>query len=744
MRKTGAGIASNPVLVGGVTVLVVIVAVFLSYNANQGLPFVPTTQLKVRVPNGANLVPGNEIRSGGSRIGVIDDMKPVRAPDGKVEAELMLKLDKRIGDVPDGLDVPHPPALRARPEVPRARRGRAATGVRERRHGPRRPGQHVDGHRRGPEDVRRADARRPARRTCAASATRSPAAAVSLGRTIEELPRLLEHLQPVMTQPRRPGDATSTRFFTELADTAADRRAGLRAAAPRCSPRWPTRSRRSGRDEGALKETISKSPPTMDVAIESFRVQRPFLANLEGFGKDFAPATAELRGALPTLNRAIDKAIPVQRRAPELNEELGKTLDQLRELAAGARHAARRPRPRRDGHDAQPAAALLRPVRDGLQLAQLLLHLPGRALLRARHDRLRAARAAQHAPARRTTAVGSMGADEPANGENVEEGNAQFAQNQPYAAAITPDGQADCETGQRGWLERNAGGLDAKYRVNLNPRTPGAQGPTFKGAPRVPAGQTFTRHAGDRRLPRGSPPSEAEPRQVRAAKRLKPKSNVGVALLALAILLPLVYLGFTKSIPFRPQYEIKAVFESSNNLKKASPVRIAGVEVGSVTKVERVEQGGEAVVVTMRVGKAGRPIHDDARAKIRPRIFLEGNFFVDIEPGTPGAAEIEDGETIPINQTVGAGAVRPDPDVAAVRHARGPQDAARRVRQRARQGRRRGVQPLDPVLEERLPRHRDRQRGVARARPSTTSPATSRAPARRPRRWTATRPSSRA
>ena len=76
MKKTGAGIASNPVLVGGVTILVVIVAVFLSYNANKGLPFVPTTQLKVRVPNGANLVPGNEIRSGGSRIGVIDDMKP--------------------------------------------------------------------------------------------------------------------------------------------------------------------------------------------------------------------------------------------------------------------------------------------------------------------------------------------------------------------------------------------------------------------------------------------------------------------------------------------------------------------------------------------------------------------------------------------------------------------------------------------------------------------------------------------
>ena len=82
MRKTGAGIASNPVLVGGVTVLVVIVAVFLSYNANQGLPFVPTTALKVRVPNGANLVAVNDIRSGGTRVGVIDDMRPIRLPDG--------------------------------------------------------------------------------------------------------------------------------------------------------------------------------------------------------------------------------------------------------------------------------------------------------------------------------------------------------------------------------------------------------------------------------------------------------------------------------------------------------------------------------------------------------------------------------------------------------------------------------------------------------------------------------------
>jgi phospholipid/cholesterol/gamma-HCH transport system substrate-binding protein len=139
---------------------------------------------------------------------------------------------------------------------------------------------------------------------------------------------------------------------------------------------------------------------------------------------------------------------------------------------------------------------------------------------------------------------------------------------------------------------------------------------------------------------------------MRAPKRLKPRNNVGVAVLSLAILVPLLFLGFTKTIPFKPQYQIKAAFESSNNLKKGSPVRIAGVEVGKVTKVEPAEEGGtDAVMVTMTVGKSGRPIHDDARAKIRPRIFLEGNFFVDLEPGTPTAPEIADNGTIPINQT---------------------------------------------------------------------------------------------
>ena len=53
----------------------------------------------------------------------------------------------------------------------------------------------------------------------------------------------------------------------------------------------------------------------------------------------------------------------------------------------------------------------------------------------------------------------------------------------------------------------------------------------------------------------------------------------------------------------------------------------------------------------MEIQDNGLPIHKDATLKIRPRIFLEGNFFVDIQPGTPAAPNLKSGDTIPIQQT---------------------------------------------------------------------------------------------
>ena len=82
------------------TVLIVLIAVFLAYNANTGLPFVPTRELKVDIANGSNLVVGNEVRAGGFRIGVISDMKPVALSNGQTGAQLTLNLDQAHGKVP--------------------------------------------------------------------------------------------------------------------------------------------------------------------------------------------------------------------------------------------------------------------------------------------------------------------------------------------------------------------------------------------------------------------------------------------------------------------------------------------------------------------------------------------------------------------------------------------------------------------------------------------------------------------
>ncbi len=121
--------------------------------------------------------------------------------------------------------------------------------------------------------------------------------------------------------------------------------------------------------------------------------------------------------------------------------------------------------------------------------------------------------------------------------------------------------------------------------------------------------------------------------------------------MALLVLAVGTYFAFAKDIPFTKPYELKATFDNAASLQLRSPVRIAGVQVGEVAKVERAEDDSTATVVTMKLKDEALPIHRNAELKVRPRIFLEGNFFVDLKPGTPAAGEIEEGEPIPSTQT---------------------------------------------------------------------------------------------
>jgi len=123
-------------------------------------------------------------------------------------------------------------------------------------------------------------------------------------------------------------------------------------------------------------------------------------------------------------------------------------------------------------------------------------------------------------------------------------------------------------------------------------------------------------------------------------------TRMGVIVIVLVVLA--AYFGFTKHIPFKHGFRLNAVFSSAVNVRKSSPVRVAGVDVG---KISHVSREGNAGLVTMEIEPNGLPIHSDATVKIRPRTFLEGNWFVELQPGSPSARTLSSGATLPITQT---------------------------------------------------------------------------------------------
>jgi ABC-type transporter Mla subunit MlaD len=131
------------------------------------------------------------------------------------------------------------------------------------------------------------------------------------------------------------------------------------------------------------------------------------------------------------------------------------------------------------------------------------------------------------------------------------------------------------------------------------------------------------------------------------AQRVSP---LAAGLIAIGLIAIALYAAFVHKYPWSNPYELKAVFNNANNLAVGSPVREAGVAVGKVTKIE-TKEGSSASVVTVSVNDDGLPIHKDAELKIRPRIFLEGNFFVDLKPGSAETPELGSDEQIPMSQT---------------------------------------------------------------------------------------------
>ena len=86
-RSPLGSIAASPTMVGAVTTLIAIVGVFLAYNANNGLPFVPVYRVGIEVPDAARLGKNNEVRIGGHRVGVVESIDAIRSDEAQTTAQ---------------------------------------------------------------------------------------------------------------------------------------------------------------------------------------------------------------------------------------------------------------------------------------------------------------------------------------------------------------------------------------------------------------------------------------------------------------------------------------------------------------------------------------------------------------------------------------------------------------------------------------------------------------------------------
>ncbi len=101
MDRRRSSLAANPLLIGALTTLIVAVAVYLSYNALNGLPFTPTYDIQVELNQANGLLPSNEVRIGGSRVGLVNHLTAVQDhATGRVVAIAYLKLEKGVERLP--------------------------------------------------------------------------------------------------------------------------------------------------------------------------------------------------------------------------------------------------------------------------------------------------------------------------------------------------------------------------------------------------------------------------------------------------------------------------------------------------------------------------------------------------------------------------------------------------------------------------------------------------------------------
>ncbi len=319
----------NPTVIGALAVLLTVLTVFLAYNANNGLPFVQSYRLTAQVPNAAALVPGNEVRIGGVRVGVVESITPVTEDDGTFAAALSMKLDKSVEPLPEDSTV----VIRSRSALGlkyvQIVRGTSDQGYPA--------GSTLPLTAATPEPVEfdqlLSTFDEPTRENIRANLKEFGNALAGRGPDINEaigaLKPLLPRLERVMRTISDPKSGIGP-FFTALANSASAVAPVAETQAQMFVDLDTTLAAFADIARPYLQDTISKSPITLRAANEDLPVVRPFLVNSRKLFVNLQPGVKAAAASADEIESALVTGIPVLRASPQLNEQLPPTAASLK------------------------------------------------------------------------------------------------------------------------------------------------------------------------------------------------------------------------------------------------------------------------------------------------------------------------------------------------------------------------------------------------------------------------------
>jgi hypothetical protein len=347
----------------------------------------------------------------------------------------------------------------------------------------------------------------------------------SLNQTIQALNPLFANLKPVAETLTDPATRLE-RFFPALGRTA-EIVAPVSTQEAELFTNMAITFGALSEDPQALKDTISSGPPTLSEGTSALREQRPFLADFADLNRRLLPGVIALRRTLPTFNDALAVGTPVLRRTPPINAKLGLALTELRDLVRQPQTKTSLLRLRETFDQAEPAAEFIAPYQTvcnyfGYWTTFFPEHLSQRddvgytqrvSIIGVPNSPPAAGlpTASQLPPPFGTLPLpGPLAGEQPspfgtaqtsiggysglqANGINAVTGKFEpralpILHGNVYGPAVDSSGNADCQTGQTGYLlgDLRVPGQSPSSPANVVANIPGNRGTTFAGRTSIP------------------------------------------------------------------------------------------------------------------------------------------------------------------------------------------------------------------------------------------------------------------